>query len=182
MVVNDECYRKDGIRTVYFSFEVEAGKDENSKKLLKNAVEWTSNFGYNPPLKEVIILSNDVDWNLKGKELEIDLEKANFKIKRVTAKEFEKYKRERLIIILGGPEAYEGIGDYVKQALTEEECNDARTGKRIIFIKSNVWAKPQMIIIIAGKDRYSTRDRVVEYLEDMDTQYQNLLREIISIQ
>ncbi len=182
IVVNDECYRKDGIRAVYFSFEAEAGKDENSKKLLKNAVEWASNFKYNPPLREVIILSNDIDWNLKGKEIEIDLEKSDFKVRRVNAKEFEKYKKERLIIILGGPDAYDGVGKYVREALTEEECNDARSGKRLIFIKHNVWAKPQIVIIIAGKDRYSTGDRITKYLKDMDTEYQNLLKEIISIQ
>ena len=182
IVVNDESYRKDGIRTVYFSFEVEAGEDENSKKLLKNAVEWASNFKYNPPLREVIVLSNDVDWNIKGKELEIDLEKADFKVRRVNAKEFENYKKERLIIILGGPDAYDGVGKYVREALTEEECNDARTGKRVIFIKHDVWAKPQIVIIIAGKDRYSTGDRINKYLKDMDTEYQNLLKEVISIQ
>ena len=70
----------------------------------------------------------------------------------------------------------------MREALTEEECNDARTGKRVIFIKHDVWAKPQIVIIIAGKDRYSTGDRINKYLKDMDTEYQNLLKEVISIQ
>lgn len=182
IIVNDESYRKDGIRAVYFSFEVEAGTDQNSKKLLKNAVEWASNFNYKPVLNEIIILANDIDWKLKGEELKLDLEKAEFKVKRVTAQEFEKYKKKNLIIILGGPDAPQGVGNYVRQALTKDEQNEVREGKRTIFIKTDVWSKPQIVIILAGKNRNATADRVLKYLTSLDPFYQELLKKILALQ
>jgi len=49
IVVNDEWYRKDGHRAVYFSFELEASGDRTSERLLENAVEWTRGWKYTLP-------------------------------------------------------------------------------------------------------------------------------------
>ncbi len=49
IVVDDEWYRRDGHRSVYFSFEVEASDDEVSEKLLTNAVEWAKDWEYTLP-------------------------------------------------------------------------------------------------------------------------------------
>ena len=46
ILVYDEWFRPDGHRSVYFSFELEAARDETSKKLLINSIEWTKGFEF----------------------------------------------------------------------------------------------------------------------------------------
>lgn len=181
IVVRDEPYLQCGIRTVYFSFEVEAGRDENSHKLLRNAVEWASSFEYKPVLKNVVILANDIDWELKGKVLAESLERAGFKVTHVYAKDFDKYRTERLIIILGGPKAYEGVGEIVQEVLNEKEQELIIEGKRRIFVKANVWTKPQLVIVIAGKDRHLTAGKIIEYLDSLDIDSYQLFHQLLNI-
>lgn len=181
IVVRDEPYLECGIRTVYFSFEVEAGEDENSHKLLKNAVEWASSFEYKPALRSVVILANDIDWQLKGKTLAESLQKVGFQVIHVYAKDFDKYKTERLIIILGGPKAYDGVGEVVQEVLDEKEQEFVIEGKQRIFVKANVWTKPQLVIVIAGEDRYLTAGKIIEYLDSLDIDYYQLLYQLLNI-
>ena len=180
IVVRDEPYLQCGIRTVYFSFEVEAGEDENSHKLLRNAVEWASSFEYKPVLRNIIISANDIDWELKGKVLADSLERAGFKVTHVYAKDFDKYKSERFIVILGGPKAYDGVGEIVQEVLDEKEQEMIIDGKRTVFVKANVWSEPQLVIVIAGRDRHLTAGKVIEYLNSMDVDYYRLLQDILS--
>lgn len=180
IIVKDEPYLQCGIRTVYFTFEVEAGIDENSHKLLENAVEWASNFEYRPILRRVIILANDIDWKLKGELLANSLQKAGFQVIHVYAREFEKYKNERLIIILGGPKAYDGVGEIVQEVLNEKEQKLIIEGKRRIFVKADIWRRPQLVIIIAGKNRQLTAEKVIEYLNSMDIDYYQLLQLLLT--
>ncbi|MCD6167764.1 MAG: hypothetical protein J7J33_00435, partial [Caldisericia bacterium] len=181
IVVRDEPYLQCGIRTVYFSFEVEAGEDENSHKLLRNAVEWASSFEYKPVLRNVVILANDIDWELKGKVLAESLERAGFKVTRVYAKDFDKYKSERFIVILGGPKAYDGVGEIVQEVLSEKEQELVIEGKRRIFVKANVWTEPQLVIIIAGKDRHLTAGKIIEYLDSLDIDCYQLFHQLLNI-
>jgi len=181
IVVRDEPYLQCGIRTVYFSFEVEAGEDENSHKLLRNAVEWASSFEYKPVLRNVVILANDIDWELKGKVLAESLERAGFKVTRVYAKDFDKYKSERFIVILGGPKAYDGVGEIVQEVLSEKEQELVIEGKRRIFVKANVWTEPQLVIIIAGKDRHLTAGKIIEYLNSIDIDCYQLFNQLLNI-
>ena len=46
ILVYDEWFRPDGHRAVYFSFELEAAKDEKAKQLLINSIEWTKGFEF----------------------------------------------------------------------------------------------------------------------------------------
>lgn len=46
ILVYDEWFRPDGHRAVYFSFELEATKDEKAKRLLINSIEWTKGFEF----------------------------------------------------------------------------------------------------------------------------------------
>ncbi len=46
ILVYDEWFRPDGHRAVYFSFELEATKDEKAKQLLINSIEWTRGFEF----------------------------------------------------------------------------------------------------------------------------------------
>jgi len=180
-ITKDEKARGDGIRSVYISFNIEAGgKDEFD--ILGDLVEWASQF--HPvqtfaPIVQATILSNDIDWNIKGKELQNRLESMGAMAKRVTAGEFESYKGSRLIFILGGPKAYDGVGDYVKQVLSEEEQKGVIKGEQSIFIKRDVWTEGQIVIVIAGQGRTETGMKVELYESGLDHEYMNYLADFL---
>ena len=46
VIVYDEWFRKDGIKAVYITFEVEASSDDAAWKLINNCVAWASKFEY----------------------------------------------------------------------------------------------------------------------------------------
>ncbi|NJD98409.1 hypothetical protein E3E26_01160 [Thermococcus sp. LS1] len=167
--------REGDYRAVYISLELEAGGEEELA-ILKNLIDWT--LDYEPPqMPEVVILSNDIDWGIRGTLLASQLEALGFSVRRVTADEFETYKRGRIIVILGGPEAYDGVGSYVQQALSLEEQNAIINGEAGMFIKTDVWAEGQVVIVLAGQDRWGTSRKIKAYLEGLDLAYAELLAE-----
>ncbi len=89
------------------------------------------------------------------------------------AQDFERYKTERFIVTLGGPDAYEGVGAIVQSPglLTSEEQNYVRTkGNRRMFVKTNVWTQGQKVFVIAGSDRHQTQNAHLENRESVSTQ------------
>ena len=179
IITRDERHRKDGIRSVYISFEIEAGGKE-SFGVLKDLIAWASDFKqiqYLVQEPQVVLLANDIDWEIKGKELFEQFKSIGANIKRVKPSEFEIYKNSRIVVILGGPKAYDGIGDYVKQALNEEEQLKIIRGEEGIFIKRDVWNKKQVVIIIAGRDRKQTGAKVSLYQKGINEKYIDLLAE-----
>ncbi len=182
VITRDEKYRGDGIRSVYISFEIEAGGEEELLAL-KDIVEWASNF--EPiktfaPIVQVTVLSNDIDWNIKGQYIKEHFEKMGATVTRAKPEEFETYKKNKIIIILGGPKAYDGVGEYVKQVLDENEQEKVINGKQGIFIKRDVWERGQIVIVLAGKDRYQTGEKVLTYSEGVNEDYVNLLAEFLT--
>lgn len=179
IVTRDEGHRKDGIRSVYISFEIEAGEKE-SFDVLRDLIAWASDFKqtqYSVQEPQIVLLANDIDWEIKGKELFEQFRSTGANIKRVKPSEFEIYKNSRIVVILGGPKAYDGIGDYVKQALDEEEQLKIIKGEEGIFVKRDVWSKRQVVIIIAGRDRKQTGAKVSLYQKGIDKKYTDLLAE-----
>lgn len=71
-------------------------------------------------------------------------------------------KKADFVIILGGPRAKD-IGDFVSGMLTKKEKEEIEEEGRIIF-KRDVWKRGQLVLIIAGKDRFYTKKLVEEYL------------------
>ena len=73
--------------------------------------------------------------------------------KLVTPQEFANYKQEKYIFLLGGMDETDGIAGLVKEALTKDEIQwltQAGNGK--MYVKSDVWAAGQRVIIVAGSD------------------------------
>ncbi|WP_457752961.1 hypothetical protein [Thermococcus sp.] len=179
IITRDQKHRGDGFRSAYVSFEIEAG-GKKEFKVLKDLIEWTSEF--TPiktfvPIVQTVILANDIDWEIKGKELKKSLESFGVMVIRAKPQEFEKFKNSRFIIILGGPKAYDGVGKYVQQALSLEEQEKIIKGKQGIFIKRDVWTEKQIVIILAGKDRNQTGEKVSKYLSGVNEEYIDLLAE-----
>ncbi|AHF80033.1 hypothetical protein [Thermococcus paralvinellae] len=179
IITRDQKHRGDGFRSAYISFEIEAG-GKKEFEVLKDLIEWTSQF--KPiqtfaPIVQAVVLANDIDWKIKGENLKEHLENLGATVVRVKPEEFEKYKDSKLIIILGGPKAYGGVGDYVKQALSSEEQERIIKGEQGIFIKRNVWTEKQIVIVLAGKDRYQTGEKVTRYMSGVNERYIDLLAE-----
>jgi len=182
VITRDEKHREDGIRSVYISFEIEAGGEEELS-LLKDMVEWASNF--EPiktfvPIVQITVLSNDIDWGIKGQYIKEHFEKLGAIVTRVKPSEFEVYKKSNIIIILGGPRAYGGVGEYVKQVLDEYEQEKIINGEQGIFIKRDVWIRGQIVIVLAGKDRYQTGEKILTYSKGVNKDYVNLLAEFLT--
>ena len=160
-------------RAVYSSLELEAGS-AGELSVLKALVDWVLN--YEPArMPEVVILSNGIDWDIKGNLLASQLGALGLSVRHVTADDFEAYKDSRIIVILGGPDAYDGVGGYVRQVLTPGEQDAVRNGERGMFVKTNVWAEGQVVIVLAGQDRWQTGGKIRDYMNGVDSSYLRIL-------
>lgn len=178
IIIRDQKHRDDGFRSAYISFEIEAG-GQKEFEVLKRLIEWTSQFKHIQtfaPIVQAVVLANDIDWKIKGESLKEHLENLGVVVVKVK-EEFENYKDSKLVIILGGPKAYDGVGDYVKQALSSEEQERIIKGEQGIFIKRDVWTEKQIVIVLAGKDRYQTGEKVTRYMSGVNERYIDLLAE-----
>lgn len=122
----------------------------------------------NPSAKKpIIVLANSID-NSMASDFFAFLQNNSFNVTLVTTSNFEQYKKERFIIILGGPDAYEGVGDVVKHVLNVKEGDVLRSrGNRKMFVKSDVWAQGQVVMVLAGSGRDETRRAHRENKEDV---------------
>jgi hypothetical protein len=115
--------------------------------------------------EHVIILANDIDWeNAQGPNGLINfLKNKTFSVLRIEAAEFEEYKHSPAIVILGGPDAPDGIGDVIKKygLLTQHEQDLSRNpccASRKMFVKRNIFTESQWIFIFAGATREETQE------------------------
>jgi hypothetical protein len=121
-----------------------------------------------PPISSIIVLANSIDYGLAA-DFFAFLKNKGIKVIRATASDFTQYKDERFIVILGGPDSPEGVGEIVQDVLTETSANTVReSGASKMLVKTNLWREDQSITVLAGFDRDLTRqahqknrDRVV---------------------
>ncbi len=105
----------------------------------------------------VILLANSIDYTLASGFIGY-LEGRGLEVVRATSGDFESYKNEAFIVILGGPDAPEGVGTVVQGVLTISEGNAVRTQGRPggVFKRIDQWRLGQKVYILAGIDRYAT--------------------------
>ncbi len=77
-------------------------------------------FDNEPEKPKVVILSNSIDYARALDFVEF-LENNGMEVIRASATDFDQYKNERFIVILGGPDAPEGVGEIVQRVLTGDE-------------------------------------------------------------
>jgi hypothetical protein len=70
----------------------------------------------------------------------------------ITMDSFDKVKKEKYIIVLGGAKGPGGVDGFIKQILTAEEQKAANQPDGKIFVKENVFSQGQKIIVFAGPD------------------------------
>jgi hypothetical protein len=107
----------------------------------------------------IVLLANSIDLNLSSGFFGF-LRNQGIDIVYVNASNFSDYKTEKFIVILGGPDAPEGVGEVVREVLNESEQAELRTpGAKKMYVKANVWRSyNQVVMVIAGSGRDQTRE------------------------
>jgi hypothetical protein len=72
--------------------------------------------------------------------------------------QFDKVKKEKYIIVLGGARGAGSVEDFVKQVLTPQERESGNQPGGKLFVKENVFAQGQVIIVFAGPDEAAAAD------------------------
>jgi len=114
--------------------------------------------------KTVIVVANSIDKPQKIKE---HLEEAGFfAVEIISAEEFEEYSKvNNYFVILGGPDAPEGIGDVVKGILPLDEQEKIRaSGACEIFSYKK---DGKTYVILAGSDREQTKEAVTKFKHEI---------------
>ncbi len=113
----------------------------------------------------VVVLANSGDSGLSH-DFFVFLANRGFNVTRSKAEDFQRYKTRGLVVILGGPDALEGVGEIVREVLDEdEEASLKGPGSLGVYIKQDVWIQNQKVIVIAGADRGLTARAVWENME-----------------
>ena len=108
----------------------------------------------------VLLVANDIDYSVSG-SLPGFLGGKGLEVTRITAADFEANKNAHFMVILGGPDSPDGIGEISAFALSPEEKTYVRgKGNRKMYVKTNVWRTPQVVMIMAGNNRHRTGDAV----------------------
>ena len=66
--------------------------------------------------------------------------------------QFEKAKKEKHVIVLGGAKGAGSVEEFVKQVLTPEELQSGNQPGGKFFVKENVFAPGQVILVFTGSD------------------------------
>ncbi len=107
---------------------------------------------------ELVVLGNSVDMGLAHDFLE-ELRHLGFSVMSLHPSEFSTQRMASLILILGGPDAYEGTGGIVKSLLNSSITSAVRKeGASFLLELRDVWREGQTVLIAMGSDRNSTRD------------------------
>ncbi len=123
------------------------------------------------PSAKVLIVSNSIDSGLAKDFLSV-LKERKINSTVIKASDFNTNVRgeNRLIVILGGPDAPEGVGQIVAGLLTNAEARAMRkSGAQQMYTKFDVYTtrftSKQKVIIVAGSDRGNTRAACIKNID-----------------
>ena len=105
---------------------------------------------------KLIVVTNETNYE-KDKDVINFIATRGVAVERIAPADFEKYKTEKYILVLGGPGEGEGLGDIVKQLLSPDEVNFvSQMGNKELYLKTDKYSSGQQIIVIAGCDADAT--------------------------
>ncbi|MFC2162327.1 hypothetical protein ACFLRF_01480 [Candidatus Altiarchaeota archaeon] len=109
------------------------------------------------------ILSNSIEKQ-NARTLETFLRLKGVNVSWKNASEISCVRADEMILILGGQNSPEGIGQIVSGILTEEEKAQVMTDKLEgkVYTKHDVWAAKQTVIIHAGYDAKNTMQTTLD--------------------
>ena len=109
-------------------------------------------------IDKIIVVTNDIDYGYCWPYIYWGAYNFRVNISRVKPCDFEDYKNSSFILILGGPKAYDGVGDIVAGILSEDEIKSLSVkGAKEIFVLHDVWSSGQIVVVAAGNTRYETK-------------------------
>lgn len=74
-------------------------------------------------------------------------------LKHITPQEFDKFKTEKYVVVMGGLDEADGIKDLAKELLDDEEFRDAsQPGNGNLYLKFKVYDPMQTIVMFIGSD------------------------------
>lgn len=108
--------------------------------------------------RRIILLANSLDFALAA-ELVSYLEENRIDVVHVTPLEFPSYKLEKQIVVLGGQNSPEGVGEIVSTLLTnsEQEALLSSSDSKAMYAKKDLWAEGQVIQVLAGREKEQTQ-------------------------
>ena len=110
---------------------------------------------------KIVVVSNSIDYT---PEL-IEYVQQHFQVISITAEEFSDYQNYDYYIILGGPDAPEGVGDLVQAILSLREQDYIRNTKEYhLFIRVK---GGKTFFVLAGADREQTERAVTDLKDDV---------------
>jgi WD40 repeat protein len=116
---------------------------------------------------DVAVLANSIDFGLAGKFFDL-LKNNGLEAQYFTAADFSTFRDSQFIVILGGPDAPEGVGERTGEVLPDWEENQVRRlGAKKMYVYSDVWTANQTVIVLAGSNRNLTRDAQDEFGEQV---------------
>ncbi|HKZ57814.1 MAG TPA: hypothetical protein VJ024_08940, partial [Thermodesulfovibrionales bacterium] len=124
----------------------------------------------------IVVLANSIDYSM-ATDLFGFMGNRGIEVIKASAENFHLYKSEKFIVILGGPDAPEGVGEIVKEVLSEVQVESIREeGARRRYTKTNFWIQGQRVTVIAGSDRNATMKSHEEHREDVALEAEETLQ------
>jgi len=117
--------------------------------------------------KETIVLANIVDAELSYPLLRDVLISKGLNPHFIEPSELSDHFDAKMIIVLGGPDAYDGVGDISEFLLSSSDSNYLRSVEDsfVVYLAQPLF-EGQKIFVIAGNDRYDTKRAVEVFIED----------------
>jgi hypothetical protein len=123
----------------------------------------------------IVVLANSIDFELASNFF--GFFNPMIEVVHATASDFDQYKGEKFIVILGGPDAYEGVGEIVREVLEDEEEDYLRVnGNRNRYVKTNTWSQGQEVTVLAGYCRHQTQKAHEEHIHVVRQDAQRVLQ------
>jgi hypothetical protein len=112
---------------------------------------------------KIVILANLIDYALATDLFEY-LRNAGYEVVHVMPENFDSYKSEKNIVILGGHRAYDGVGGIVGDLLSaEQKAELEKKGAARMFSFKDIWAPGQRVVVLAGSTREETKQAHRKY-------------------
>lgn len=109
------------------------------------------------PGRGVVILANTIDWGLAGGLVGF-LRENGVRVVHATAVEFTQLRYNEHIIILGGQNAPEGVGQYSASVLPSGREDELLVrDASMIFSANDIWQTTQEVIVLAGHSAEDTQ-------------------------
>ncbi len=122
------------------------------RKASVSDLKWWSS--WREPNKEVLIVANDIDWELSGRALYEELTKEGIKVDRAPLNGSLMIMLDyKAVIVLGGPKS-PVIGEVLKPLLSHAK-------------EKGILGPGRLFIWIWGKDRFETRKKTLDRMEEV---------------